>query len=219
MMNSLEMIGNTKLIAIARGIYGSDLILSSKALYDGGVRAFEVTFVQSEDPEAARKNALLTAESISALKNALPGAAVGAGTVMTAEQAETAFGAGAGFIISPNTDEAVIKRTKALGMVSIPGAMTPTEIVTAYELGADIVKVFPAGVLGVEYFKAVRAPLSHIPLAAVAGITKDNIALFERAGAAAYGISSSLYIKDAIREGNFDRIRRAAEEFFLAMKK
>ena len=219
MMNALEMIGNTKLIAIARGIYGSDLILSSKALYDGGVRAFEVTFVQSEDPEAARKNALLTAESISALKNALPGAAVGAGTVMTAEQAETAFGAGAGFIISPNTDEAVIKRTKALGMVSIPGAMTPTEIVTAYELGADIVKVFPAGVLGVEYFKAVRAPLSHIPLAAVAGITKDNIALFERAGAAAYGISSSLYIKDAIREGNFDRIRRAAEEFFLAMKK
>ena len=140
------------------------------------------------------------------------------GRMLSPKQAEAAHEAGASFIISPNTSEAVIARTKELGMVSVPGAMTPTEILKAYELGADIVKLFPAGVLGIEYFKAVRAPLSGIPLAAVAGITPENIALFEAAGAAAYGISSSLYLKNAIRERRFDAMTEAAKRFFDAMK-
>ncbi len=218
MMRAFEIIIDTKLIAIARGIYGDDLVRSSRALYDGGIRAFEVTFEQSSGRETALSNMLLTAENIALLKSALPAdSVIGAGTVLTPGQAETARGAGAEFIISPNVNEAVIRRTKELSMVSVPGALTPTEIVRAYEVGADIVKVFPAGILGAEYFKAVRAPLAHIPLAAVAGVTKENIALFAKAGAAAFGISSSLYIKDAVKKGDTERIRLAALGFREAL--
>ena len=211
-MDTLDKLLDSKIIAIARGVSAEDLIMASKALYSGGVRAFEVAFEQGAEEKR-------TAECIAGLLNELPSdAAVGAGTVLSPKQAEAAHEAGASFIISPNTSEAVIARTKELGMVSVPGAMTPTEILKAYELGADIVKLFPAGVLGIEYFKAVRAPLSGIPLAAVAGITPENIALFEAAGAAAYGISSSLYLKNAIRERRFDAMTEAAKRFFDAMK-
>lgn len=219
MMDAKEIIIDSKIIAIARGIFGSELLEASKALYDGGIRAFEVAFEQSQDHAVLRENAELTAKSIGELISALPSdAAIGAGTVLTEYQAEAAFGAGASFVISPNVDEDVIGLTKKLGMISVPGAMTPTEIVRAYSIGADIVKVFPAGILGVEYFKAVRAPLAHIPLAAVAGITIKNIADFEKAGAAAYGISSSLYFKDAIKKGDMSSLKTAAEAFYKAMK-
>ena len=92
---------------------------------------------------------------------------VGAGTVLTTEQAEAAVKAGAKFLLSAVVDKAVICRAKELGAVMIPGAMTPTEILDAYRWGADIVKVFPAGTMGPDYLKAVRGPLPHIPLMAV----------------------------------------------------
>ena len=103
---------------------------------------------------------------------------IGAGTVMTAEQVQAAKGAGASFIISPNVSRAVIEKTVALDMVSMPGAMTPTEIADAHDYGADLVKVFPASILGAAYVKAVRAPLEHIPLIAVGGIDSGNVAEF-----------------------------------------
>ncbi|MBO4563388.1 MAG: bifunctional 4-hydroxy-2-oxoglutarate aldolase/2-dehydro-3-deoxy-phosphogluconate aldolase [Clostridia bacterium] len=206
------MIKKSKLIAIARGIGADDLIPASLALYEGGVRAFEVTFEQDKPIET-------TVNCISKLIGALPSdTAVGAGTVMDTEQVRAAYKAGASFIISPNTDKAVIEEAKELRLVSIPGAMTPTEISAAYSFGADIVKVFPAGILGAEYFKAVRAPLSHIPMAAVAAVTTENIRAFADAGAAAFGISSSLYIKDAIESKDMERIKNAAAEFYLALE-
>lgn len=210
-MEVLKSIIGSRIIAISRGNYGEDLIFAARALYEGGVRAFEVTFEQDK-PEA------LTADSIAQLAESLPDdAVIGAGTVMNAEQVRIAHEAGASFIISPNTCREVIETTKRLGMVSIPGAMTPTEIAEAYSLGADIVKLFPAGVLGIEYFKAVRAPLKHIPLAAVAGITAENIKAFSDAGAAAYGISSSLFIKKAIKDRDAEAIKKAAEAFYAAI--
>ncbi|MBO4384106.1 MAG: bifunctional 4-hydroxy-2-oxoglutarate aldolase/2-dehydro-3-deoxy-phosphogluconate aldolase [Clostridia bacterium] len=210
-MDALSIILKTKMIAIARRIYGSDLVSASKALYDGGIRAFEVAFEQDKPIE-------LTVKAIEELRAALPAdAAVGAGTVMTVGQAEAAHRAGASFVISPNTSPDVIKKTKELSMVSVPGAMTPTEIAFAQSLGADIVKLFPAGVLGIEYFKAVKAPLKTIPLAAVAGITEKNIKGFSDAGAAAFGISSSLFRTELIEKGDFDRIRSAAEGFIRAL--
>ena len=210
-MEVLKSIIGSRIIAISRGNYGEDLIFAACALYEGGVRAFEVTFEQDK-PEA------LTADSIAQLAESLPDdAVIGAGTVMNAEQVRIAHEAGASFIISPNTCREVIETTKRLGMVSIPGAMTPTEIAEAYSLGADIVKLFPAGVLGIEYFKAVRAPLKHIPLAAVAGITAENIKAFSDAGAAAYGISSSLFIKKAIKDRDAEAIKKAAEAFYAAI--
>jgi 2-dehydro-3-deoxyphosphogluconate aldolase/(4S)-4-hydroxy-2-oxoglutarate aldolase len=212
-METIDIIKGSGIIAIARGIEGDELISAAKALYDGGVRAFEVTFEQG-------KPLLNTTESIKRLIEELPkDAAVGAGTVMNTAQVALAKEAGASFMISPNTDKAVIEETKRSGLVSIPGAMTPTEIAFAYSCGADIVKVFPAGVLGVEYFKAVKAPLRHIPMAAVAAVTADNIRDFLEAGAVAFGISSSLFNKEMIKKGDFDGIKRAAEEFYKAMSR
>ena len=150
------------------------------------------------------------AGAIAKIRAEVPDAVVGAGTVMTPEQAEAARAAGACFAISPNTDTEVIRAVKRLGMVSVPGALTPTEIVTAYNAGADIVKVFPAGTMGVEYFKQIKAPLSHIPLAAVGGLSHKNAADFASAGAAAFGISGSLYDKKLIAEGDLEGVTAAA---------
>lgn len=211
-MNTLDTILSSEIIAISRGFYGEALIRAALALYEGGVRAFEVTFEQDKDIGR-------TAEAIVRLTESLPaGCVIGAGTVMNREQAELAEKAGASFIISPNTDENVIRRTKELGLVSIPGAMTPTEIAFAYSCGADIVKVFPAGVLGVEYFKAVCAPLKHIPMAAVAGVDASNIRAFRNAGAKAFGISSTLFKKDAILNSRFSELTEAALVLYNAMR-
>ncbi|MBO4306274.1 MAG: bifunctional 4-hydroxy-2-oxoglutarate aldolase/2-dehydro-3-deoxy-phosphogluconate aldolase [Clostridia bacterium] len=207
-MDTLGIIKESKLIAIARGLYGSKLIEASLALYRGGVRAFEVTFEQD-------KSIGITTDAISRLTENLPAdAVIGAGTVLSRSQVDEARNAGARFIISPNTDKAVIELTKQSGMVSIPGAMTPTEIVNAHTYGADIVKLFPAGVLGLEYFKAVRAPLAHIPLAAVAGITINNIRDFYNAGAVAFGISSTLYNKKSIAESDYNALIKTAQRFY-----
>ena len=151
---------------------------------------------------------------VNKIVEALPeGCSVGAGTVLNAEQVRLARDSGAGFIISPNTDRSVIEETKRLGLISIPGAMTPSEIVSAYSFGADIVKIFPAGILGINYFKAIRAPLEHIPMAAVAGITPDNIADFSKAGAVAFGISSGIYNREAVITHNAEMLESLAEAF------
>lgn len=211
-MDTLKQIKDTKIIAISRGFSWEELIPASLALYNGGIRAFEVTFEQGKDP-------LLTADRIARLVEALPeGCSVGAGTVLNAEQVRLARDSGAGFIISPNTDRSVIEETKRLGLISIPGAMTPSEIVSAYSFGADIVKIFPAGILGINYFKAIRAPLEHIPMAAVAGITPDNIADFSKAGAVAFGISSGIYNREAVMTHNAEMLESLAEAFISKLR-
>ena len=118
----------------------------------------------------------------------------------------------------PKTDGEVIREATRLGMASIPGAMTPTEIAAAYAYGADIVKVFPAGDLGAGYFKAVRAPLAHIPMAAVGGLTKANIKDYQKAGAIAYGISGSLYNIPLIKAGEYEKLTEAAREYVSLLK-
>ena len=211
-MSVLGTIIENRIIAIARGFGPEELIPASKALYDGGVRVFEVAFEHGKD-------LVRTADAIGLLAESLPsGCAVGAGTVLSPEEVRLAGSHGASFIISPNTDKEVIAATKRLGLISIPGAMTPSEIVAAHSYGADIVKVFPAGMLGIEYFKAIRAPLSHIPMAAVAGVTLDNISAFRSAGAIAFGISSSLYNAEAVRSGDYEKLRALAEAFVSKVK-
>ena len=211
-MSVLDTIFENSIIAIARGFDADELIPATKALYAGGIRAFEVTFEHGKDLGRTAECIVRLAESMS------DDCVIGAGTVLTAEEVRLAKSSGASFIISPNTAGEVISETKRLGMVSIPGAMTPSEIVAAHSFGADIVKVFPAGILGIEYFKAIRAPLSHIPMAAVAGITLDNIAAFKSAGAVAFGISSSLYNAEAIRSGSFEKLTCLAEAFISKIK-
>ena len=203
----------TGIIAICRKIYGEDLMFLSKSLYQGGIRFIEVTFDQ-QDPD----HLALTSEAVRELRDSFSDMHIGAGTVINLQQLETAHKAGAEFIISPNTDTELIRRTRELGMLSIPGAMTPSEIVTAYTAGASYVKIFPAANLGTAYIKAVRSPINQIPMLAVGGIGPENLAEFLRAGCCGAGIGGSLCSKKLIAERNGSALSRTAEELIRIYK-
>ena len=208
-MNTLEFIQENKVITICRKVYGEDLLRLAAALYEGGVKLIEVTFDQA-DPDCVEK----TAEAIRSLCAAFGDRMMfGAGTVLTREQVKAAAEAGARYIISPNTDASVILFTKELGLVSIPGAMTPSEIITAHNLGADIVKLFPAGELGLGYIKAVRGPLGFIPMSAVGGVQPENVADFLSAGVCGFGVGSPLVVPSAVRSGDDAVILARARAF------
>ena len=204
----IQKVLDSKVIAIVRGIYGEDCLKLAKALYKGGIRMLEVTFDQ-RNVELQEK----TAETIRLLCDQMGDQmSFGAGTVTSVEMVQLAKKAGAQFIISPNTKEAVIKETLSLGMVSIPGAMTPTEVIDAYEYGADYVKVFPAGNLGPSYMKSLCAPISQVPMLAVGGVDEKTEKAFIEAGAVGVGIGGRLANKAMVAAGNFDQITALAKE-------
>ncbi len=204
-----------KVIAIVRGVTGRACLDLAQSLYEGGIRLMEVTYDQ-QNPGSWRE----TADVIHTISERFAGRLLaGAGTVTTPELVELSHSAGARFIISPDTNPAVITRTRELEMVSMPGAMTPTEIAAAHRLGADIVKLFPASVLGPGYLKAILSPLSHIKLMAVGGIDADNIADFLAAGAVGAGVGGRLVDRKAIAQGNFDLIRQTAQALTAAAKR
>jgi len=211
---AIETIRREKLVAILRDVAPEQAKPLLEALWQGGVRALEFTF-DHDKPDCVER----TARNIRAAKALLGGdALLGAGTVLTAAEAEAAVEAGAGMVISPHTDAAVIGAAKRLGAVSIPGALTPTEIMAAHRLGADFVKLFPAGELGVSYVKAVRAPLRHIPMLAVGAVTPQNIPDFLKAGVLGFGVGGNLADAKAIRDGDWATIRSLAASFAQAVK-
>lgn len=196
-----------KIIAIVRGIEASKCLKTAEALYQGGIRLMEITYDQS-NPESWTA----TAEAIRRLTETFAGKLlVGAGTVISTEQVELTQKAGGLFVISPDTNAAVIQRTRELKLVSIPGAMTPSEILEAGRAGADFVKVFPAAELGPGYLKAIRAPLSHAKLMAVGGVNERNIRDFLEAGAVGAGVGGNLANSAWIANGDFQRITEAAK--------
>ena len=138
---------------------------------------------------------------------------IGAGTVLTKKQVELTKQAGGSFIISPNTNSSIIKYTIANEMVSIPGALTPSEVELAYEYGADFVKLFPVTSLGINYVKAIRAPLSHIPLLAVGGIDLYNIKDYFKAGICGIGIGSNIVDKKLLAKNDWDGITDLARQY------
>ena len=207
--NIVTEIEKSRIIAIVRGVSQDKICSLADALYHGGIRCLEVTFVQQND-----STVLNTVNSLRILsENFSDKLIIGAGTVMTTGQVETAKDCGCSFIVSPNTDEAVIKKTKELDLVSIPGAATPTEVANAYAFGGDIIKIFPAGLLGADYIKALKGPYSHIPMAAVGNVTLDNMAQLYSAGACAFGISSSLAPVQLIEDGKFSEITDIARTY------
>lgn len=208
-MTTMEWVLARKVIAIVRGLSPEPMLGLSDALYAGGIDLMEVTFNQAK-PETWKD----TAAAIQAISRHMEGKMlVGAGTVLTQEQLQMAADAGAKYIITPNTNTALIRQVKALGLASFPGAMTPSEIQAAYEAGADAVKLFPAGSLGPSYVKAVRAPLSHIPLMAVGGVNEKNAADFLAAGCCGLGVGGNLVNKDWIDAGQWDKITALAAEY------
>lgn len=206
---TVEKLLQHKLVVIVRKTYGEDLLKLGQAMYDGGIRFIEVTFDQADTHCLAK-----TAAAISLLKNALPeDMMIGAGTVLTEDQIHAAADAGGSFIISPNVSQRVIEETKRKGLVSIPGAMTPSEIIFAHECGADIVKLFPAGYLGLRYIKDILAPISHVKLMATGGVTEENLSQFLDAGMTGAGISGRLTDKKLVGEGKFDQLSKRAKAF------
>lgn len=209
MNETFNKIMEGKVVAIIRGIALDRMIDTVQALKDGGVTCVEVPF-NHKDPNGTA----YTLTGIRMIREHFGDAVtVGAGTVLTVNNVEDAITAGAAFMISPNTNPDVIRRTKELGAVSIPGAVTPSEVVSAFEAGADIIKLFPAGELGAGYIKALCVPLNHIPMMAVGGITPENAAEFIRAGAVGLGIGGSIVNKQLIEAGDYDAIRRIAREY------
>lgn len=205
----IDAIKEYKIIAIMRKIPADRILATAEALYKGGIRLIEVTFDQGKKTGEQE-----TLDAIKELEAAFKGRMhIGAGTVVTESQVEKAVEAGAKYIISPNTDEAVIRKTKALGAVSIPGAFTPTEIVRAHQAGADFVKVFPAGDLGVGYLKAVRAPLSHIPMLAVGGVDENNLQDYLESGMSGVGVGSNIVKMSLIQSGDYEKIEELARKY------
>ncbi|MCR5090315.1 MAG: bifunctional 4-hydroxy-2-oxoglutarate aldolase/2-dehydro-3-deoxy-phosphogluconate aldolase [Oscillospiraceae bacterium] len=213
---TLIRIDRHKIIAIVRGAEPEHCMDVAGALLRGGIRLMEITYDQAR-PESWKA----TAGAIREIARAYDGElTVGAGTVTTPGLAELTADAGGRFVISPDTDVRVIRRSVELGLVSMPGAMTASEIKTAHEAGADYVKLFPAGCLGPGYLRAVRAPLNHVRLMAVGGINEKNLGDFLRAGAVGAGIGGNLANRDWIARGEFEKITetarvlvRIAEEF------
>ena len=203
----IQRVYEDKIIAIVRGIESESLLKLANALYAGNITMMEITFDQAH-PETWDA----TAASIAFLREKVGASmAIGAGTVTTPHLAEIAIQAGAGFIISPDVQKAVIEKTRELGAVSMPGAMTPTEVTTAYRDGADFVKIFPTADLGVGYIKALRSPINHIPLLAVGGVNEGNLQDFLNAGMVGAGIGGNLVNKKWIESGEFDKITELAK--------
>ncbi|MEK5640419.1 2-dehydro-3-deoxyphosphogluconate aldolase [Paenibacillus rhizosphaerae] len=202
----LQELLSARMVAIVRGITRDQARTAGEGLIAGGVRLMEVTL-----------NTDGALHMIEGWRSAYDGRAhVGAGTVLNLAMAKEAVQAGAQFLISPNVDQAVISFALEQGIDVWPGAMTPTEIVAAYEAGASAVKLFPMGSLGIGYLKEIRAPLDHIPLMATGGVTIGNIADYFEAGACAVGIGSSLLPKAELESGNVEAVQERAAAFVQA---
>lgn len=205
----IKDIEQNKIIVILRGFSREELINTVLAMEAGGIKLVEVTFDQSgkvSDEE--------TAQNIRAIREKFDGRVrVGAGTVLTERQVELAYMAGAEYVISPDCCESIIKKARELGMVSIPGAFTPTEVASAHRFGADFVKLFPNSEVKPSYLKALSVPLSHIKLLAVGGVTPDNMCDYFAAGAKGIGVATAIADKKAISDENYNEVTRRARLF------
>ncbi len=204
----LEHIAANGVVAILRGVEPAKIVPLGRALLAAGVGAIEVT-MNSADALAGITG--LRRE----LGEAIP---VGAGTVMDGEAARRAVAAGAMFLLSPHLAEETLAAAVALGVPAVVGTMTPTEAVRAYSLGAEMVKVFPAGTLGANYFRELRGPLPHIRTMAVGGVNSVNAGDFIRAGAAAVGAGSQLVDQAAAGRGDWEAVKRRAMELVAAVR-
>ncbi len=203
----LDVIRATGVIAIMRAKSSDQLLQAADAIRVGGVRAIEVT--------------MTTPGALSVIEQASSrygnDVLFGAGTVLDAESARSAILSGAQFIVAPSLDLATIALCRRYSVPVFPGAFTPTEIVAAWQAGADMVKVFPASLGGPALIKALKAPLPQIDLVPVGGVELDNAADFIRAGSAALGVGSALVDQKLLDRGDFAALTERARGFIEAV--
>ncbi len=189
-----------KVIAVIRAAKMEQAHHMAKAVASGGMQLIEITW-----------NSDRAAELISQLRVELPACTVGTGTLLTLFQMEQAIAAGAQFLFTPHVDPVMIQAAVQKGVPIIPGALSPTEIVTAWTTGASCVKVFPVQAMGgVSYIKSLQGPLGHIPLIPTGGVTLENAKKFIAAGAIAVGLSGDLFPQQLVAAGNWDAIAQRA---------
>lgn len=205
--DQIRLISESGVIAIVRFDRSEELVEVARAIRAGGVRAIEFTMTTP--------NALdIIAQAVGEFGDEV---LLGAGTVLDAETARAAILAGAEFIVAPTLNPRVIEVAHRYSKTVIPGAFTPTEILTAWECGADFVKVFPAEFGGPAYIKAVRAPLPQVRLIPVGGVSLETVGDFIRAGCAAVAVGSHLVKKSAIAARNFNELTELARQFVAAV--
>ncbi len=193
----LDALRKHRVLAIARGLADENADATAEALYKGGIRLIEVTL---NTPGALE----IITRWRGRFENRMR---IGAGTVLDESLARQALAAGAEFLVSPNVDEAVIGHGVQNQVEVFPGALTPTEIVRAWQAGASAIKVFPAATFGPKYLQELRGPLGQIPLMAVGGVNVDNLSDFLQAGAVGVGLGGSLVNLQLIEAGRFDELQ------------
>jgi 2-dehydro-3-deoxyphosphogluconate aldolase/(4S)-4-hydroxy-2-oxoglutarate aldolase len=205
----LKQVLDCGIVAIVRSADPGPLVEVVKALADGGVTVTEVTLTVPNALDVIREAKRQVGDRV----------LLGAGTVLDAETARAALLAGAEFIVSPNTNPDVIQLCRRYDKLVMPGAFTPTEVVTAWEAGADIVKVFPADVVGPTYFKALRGPLPQVKLMPTGGVDLTTATDFLKAGAVCLGIGTQLVEPKALAARDFARLTMLAKQYIEIIRK
>lgn len=199
----LRQVLDCGIVAVVRSPDSGQLVEVVRALADGGVTVAEITMTVPDALEVLRR-----------VRQALgTRVLLGAGTILDPETARAAILAGAEYIVAPTVNLEVIKLCQRYDKLVMPGAFTPTEILAAWEAGADIVKVFPADVVGPAFFKALRGPLPQIRLMPTGGVDLQTARAFLQAGACCLGVGGQLVEPKAVAEGNFERIRELARQY------
>jgi 2-dehydro-3-deoxyphosphogluconate aldolase/(4S)-4-hydroxy-2-oxoglutarate aldolase len=209
MSDVLNEVNAGKMVAIIRAPSSELLVDVAKAIYEGGIRVIEVTMTVPNALEIIAEVHRQIGDKI----------ILGAGSVIDSETARAAMLAGAEFIVSPVVRHDVIQCCKRYGKAVMPGAFTPTEILTAWEAGADVVKVFPANIGGPGYLKAVKAPLPQVQLMPTGGVNLETLESFMDAGACAVGLGSSLVTKELMAAGDVDGIRNLSVRYVELMER
>lgn len=205
----IQQIESTGVVAIIRAKDSDQLIEVVNALREGGVTCIEVTMTTPNALEVIKEARIACGDS----------AAIGVGTVLDSETARAAILAGAQFVVAPILDLPTVETCRRYGVPVMPGALTPTEIVRAWQAGADFVKVFPTSTLGATYIKDLRGPLPQIRLLPTGGVTLDTVADFIKAGCSAVGVGGALVSSQALKNRDFAAIRKTAAEFLERVKK
>ena len=215
MKKVIEAVLSERIIMIVRGVPRDKIEELAEAMYRGGIRLMECTYDASgisPDEETAQTIATLAERFRDRML-------IGAGTVLKPSQVELTEKAGGSFIISPDTNAEIIKKTVEMGLVSIPGALTPTEAAAASAHGAHFVKLFPVSAMGEGYVKAISAPLSNIRFLAVGGVRLNNLAHYLGEGASGVGIGLTSDDKEAIARGDFGYIEEKCRLYVAEAKK
>jgi 2-dehydro-3-deoxyphosphogluconate aldolase/(4S)-4-hydroxy-2-oxoglutarate aldolase len=204
----LQRVLDCGIVAVVRSPDSQKLVETARALADGGVSVVEITMTVPDALDVVRQVRKAFGDRL----------LLGAGTILDAETCRAALLAGAEYIVAPTLNLDVIRQCRRYNKLVMPGAFTPTEILTAWEAGADIVKVFPADVVGPAFFKAMRGPLPQVRLMPTGGVDLTTAAAFLKAGACCLGVGGQLVEPRAVAEGDFERIRELAKQYVAVVR-